>query len=504
IVHYVEENVLNSDLTQSQFRPLITDKNRDEQILSGNIGLDFGDNGIFRLNGLYSFGGYDENMHEDHFNIDNTNGQVLAAFEDTIFYFEGNKWEIGGDYERKIGRLGNLKTVFVLNQANRLDSIIQDHTEAGVKTNNFDSLADYQTKEQIFRTSITTPFGEKHSFEWGGEGAFNTLDKSQSFANAANDIAIVKENRYEVFATHNYTLGETASLQSTFTKEFSKVFQDREGITNTRKYSFLKPRFEFRYDFSGSDQLRIMSERKVSQLNLSNFIASRNIQDDSIDFGNPNLVPQKTWEHSISYEKRLSKDAGSFELKFKYEYISDHIDRIQIGEPLNYTSGVGNIGDAKKYGFDVKGNLRLGFLGLPKALLTASYTHSYHETTDPFTGKKRLMKQPLGRFWMIDFQHDLTELKTKYGFNIHHQAVNYRFDIRLLEELKALYHFGFYIEHTFKNIKAKFNTSHIFGDHKRGTKTFYVGDIKNNIIDSILTNKNHNAPEFYLSFQTTF
>jgi outer membrane receptor for ferrienterochelin and colicin len=504
-VYIVEEDVLNADETIRQFRPLQKQNNRDDLILSGNIGLDMGNNGLFRLNGLYSTGGKDEFSHEDHFDVDAGGNHTLAAYEDTVFDFAVDKWEVGGDYERKIGILGNLKALFIVNQSDHIDTITQDNTPTnGFTTNNFTSNADYTQKEQIIRASITTHLTKGHSLEWGGEGAFNTLDKAQLFADAADDIALVKEDRFEAFATHSFTISDKASLSSSLTAEFSKVGQEREGLTNSRSYNFLKPRFEFRYDFTGSDQLRLMSERKVSQLNLNHFIATRNVADDTITFGNPNLVPEKTWSHSISYEKRFPNDAGSIEVKLVYATIKDHIDRISIGDILDYTSGVGNVNDARKLGLEAKGNLRLAFLGLENAVVNASIFHYDNKTEDVFSGENRMISDPLARFWEIEFQQDLTDWNASYGFTFHHQARNDRHDIRLYESRTAGYHLFGYAEYTFDGIKAKFHVGHIFKDNKWSTKTIYVGDIQNDNVERFDNNHNWKSPDMYFSLQTTF
>lgn len=496
------EDVLNPDMSADQYRHMRSVRNRGEHNITGNIGYDMNDLGSFTLNGLYADIVYSDFRLENQFDIGADNTQTLAAFEDTVFDWRGNKWEVGGDYQNNLGAIGNFKTLFVLNSQDRVDSTIQDRTVGGVTTNNFDSLAVYTTSEQIVRSSITTPLAEGHSLEWGGEGAFTQLDKSQVFASAADDIAFVEEKRFEAFATHSFTISDAASLSSSVTGEFSKVFQNREGLTNTRKYNFLKPRFEFRYNFTGSDQLRVMSERKVSQLDLNHFVASRNIEDDSINFGNPNLVPEKTWEHIVSYEKRFPNDAGSVEVKVVYQGISDHIDRIQIGDTI--VSGVGNIGKAKKYGFDIDGNLRFGFIGLPQAMVTVSYSQRETETTDPFTGLERDTSDPRVKNWSVDFQHDISEWNFKYGFNVHHNYVTWRQDIFLREKRFAKIHTAFYAEYTYNSVKAKLNIGHPLGDRKMSDKTYYVGHITDDLIDRIENQRNKMLPDIYFSLQTTF
>lgn len=504
IVRTTDEEVLDGGDTLSQFRPLKTKQDKTEHIFNGNLGFDFGDNGLLRLNGLFLTNTYDENMKEDHLDFLGNDQYALAASENTLFDYNEDKWEIGGDYERSLGVLGNFKGLFVINNSHKKEDIVQYHTEGDTTETNFDSRADFTTKEQIIRTAITTDLFDSQSLEWGGEGAFNTLDKTQIFVGESEDIGVVKEDRYEIFATHNYNITPEASLQTSLTNEFSRIAQDREGTTNKRKYSYLKPRIELRYNVTDLDQLRFTSERKVSQLDLNNFIAKRNVADDSIDYGNPDLVPEKTWTHSIGYEKRLEKDAGSFELRLFYEDVKDHIDRIRIGDFADYNSGVGNIGDATKYGYEIKGNKRLGFIGLQNAMVTASFINTHSEVIDPFSGNERPTREPLGKFWRIDYEHVLPEYNAKYGLNLHHQVQNYRYDINLYERLKALYHLTYYIEYTYEKVKATLHVSHILGDNKRAWKTFYVNDQSSGIIERLDRQKNGKSPDIYFSLQTTF
>ena len=178
----------------------------------------------------------------------------------------------------------------------------------------FSSIAKYEEGETIVRSAMTTVVG-RHTLEYGGEVAFNTLDRRFAFNNDPLANAIVEEDRFELFVTHSLLLTEKINLQSALTEEYSKIFQDREGQTNDRSFRYLKPRVELRYDISRSDQFRFLVERTVSQLNLNEFVASRNIDDELINFGNPNLEPESIYGYSMSYERRFANDGGSVEFK---------------------------------------------------------------------------------------------------------------------------------------------------------------------------------------------
>lgn len=66
-------------------------------------------------------------------------------------------------------------------------------------------------------------------------------------------------------------------LQSSLTTEFSKIVANNilvGGAIDRRDTSFtyLKPRFNFRYDVTSLDQVRLLVEKKVSQLDFNNFV----------------------------------------------------------------------------------------------------------------------------------------------------------------------------------------------------------------------------------------
>ena len=501
-IHNVAEDILSSNFIKEGYRFLVNDKKDHKNIFTGNLGYNFQNGDQVRLNGLYSKASDDEFYIEDQFLVALGGGRVFTGVEEFIKEEAETNWEIGGDYQGDFGELGNLKALFVINKSDNLDTITQDQVTGNSRDRFFESVGEYALEEKIFRASMTSTINSSQILEWGGEGAFNILNKDQAFNVGGSDVAIVKEDRYEAFITHSWTLNNKMFLQSSFVEEFSTIFQDRLGVTNERSFKYLKPRFEFRYDVTGKDQIRIVAERTVSQLNLSNFVASRNTEDDTISFGNPDLVPEKRWVYSLGYEKRFDNDAGSIEAKISYEDISDHIDRILIGVD---ESATGNIGDGRWYGADIKANIRFGFIGIPNAVASLSYRYRDTQTTDPFTGLLRETKSLNPHYWNIDFQHELTDLNLMYGFNFHKRAASFRQDVYLTENRQFLFHSSLFGEYKFmENMKMRLDIRHIFNDRKKYYKTYYQGNIANNIVDRIDSQINETDTFFHLSFQATF
>ena len=502
-LNLVDEDVLDPDRMHREFRHLFNAQTRRNHIATGNLGYEFQSGAILQLNGLLSDNEQVYDRYEEQFLIGVAGAFMPNAIEVGDINNLNEEFEIGGDLEFGVGSLGRLKTLFVVNRRDNDDGIIQDTIVDDIISRLFSSIAKYEEGETIIRSAMTTVAG-RHTLEYGGEVAFNTLDRRFAFNTDPLAKAIVEEDRFELFVTHSLLLTEKINLQSALTEEYSKIFQDREGQTNDRSFRYLKPRVELRYDISQSDQFRFLVERTVSQLNLNEFVASRNIDDELINFGNPNLEPESIYGYSMSYERRFANDGGSVEFKASYEDISDHIDRVLIGVD---DAGVGNIGDAWRKSFAVNFNTRFGFVGLPSAVLTFSYTFEDSETKDPFTQEKRRIRYSTPDYFQISFRHDVEGTDFAYGFNAHRRSHRMRQDVSLFESTNFDIHLGSaFVEYNFtSNVKVRFAGAHFLNDDGRVfDKTFYDGNIFDGVIKRIDVQDWTIDPDYVLSLQATF
>ena len=501
----VNEDVLSSDRTPKQFRSLIRDEREAAHILTSTLAYKFTNGTTVALNGLYSEGDKQEDRAEDQYLANSHGPPTLFAVENGFIDETDSLLELGSDIEFDVGNIGRLKTLFVYNRSDSTETINQDIVSNGITTPFFSSYSQFDNGETIMRSTMNSNFGE-HTLEYGAEAAYNTLDATFSFNNAAFQNAIVKEDRYEIFVTHSTSLNEKVSLQSAFTGEFSSISQDRDGETNSRSFEFLKPRVELRYDLTPSDQFRVLVERTVSQLNLDDFVASRNVDDDMINFGNPDLQPESTWTSSLGYERRFNNDSGSLKMTLYYNKISNHIDKILIGNFDDASSGTGNIGDAERVGFDSVLNMRLGLLGLPSAVLTFTYGYKDAETIDPFTGGARQIKNNNPHRWVLQYRHDVENTKLSWGWNAHRNSgLRLRQDVSLRETTVYTNHLSIFSEFNFTTtMKARFEANHVHGDERTFDKTFYNGNIANNEIRRIDVQHDTYTTDFLLSLQATF
>jgi len=497
------EDILNPDRTPREFRILVSEENAYHHIYTGNLGYELENGARLRLNALYSDNEEIDDKLEDQFLAGSVVPQLPFAIEDGDFRNDYQEFEFGGDIEFQVGNIGRLRTLFVTNRTENRDVITQDSIANNTTTRLFSSIADYDENETIVRSAMNSIFG-RHSLEYGIEAAFNTLDRTFAFNGDPLQNAIVEEDRYEVFVTHSIPLADKISLQSSLTGEFSTILQNREGETNKRSFEFMKPRFELRYDLTSSDQFRLLTERTVSQLNLNDFVASRNVDDDIINFGNPNLEPESTWLFSLGYERRYANDGGSIEMKVLHERVSNYIDKILIGTD---DSGVGNIGSARKLNFETDLNTRFGFIGFPSAVLTISYTYEDSETTDPFTGQKRTTHNSTPHYFSVRFCHDLEGIAFAYGSRGHRRSGRQRQDVSLHEVADFEVHLSTaFAEYNFtSNLKVRFEASHFLNqDGRTFNKTFYNGNIANDVVRRIDLQDNRVNSDVVLSLQATF
>ncbi len=526
-----------------------------EQILTGNfdrfghkintnLSYDFDDGSRFRLNGLFEPNGVNGKEWRDK-----TSDTLRPIFWDTDR--DDKKWEIGGDYSRNLGVLGALKSLFVINQTT-FDQTVYRFKGSGVERYEFTrDITDEDRSEKIFRASLTKAIGQKQSLEVGGEAAINTF--SQKFDNfdrsdIASDLLLdtsdnveIKENRYEIFANHSYNISSSMVLQSSLTTEFSKIiadniFQNGQFDRRDTAFTYLKPRLYFRYDFTEQDQLRALVEKKVSQLNFSNFITRFDPQELLYREGNTEIRPEQTWDFELTYEHRLDNDAGSLEGGIFYRKYVDHISTTDFTQyvdfdlnPLaspddffglppdqalrdyvddtgdSYIAKSGNIPSAKAYGVKLTSNLRLGFIGIPDATFSVNYTYEKRRVIDQFTGLERNFDRHSDHNVDINFRHDITDYKITYGFEIRARSEFQRHYITYYWPNHPAANIKLFAEKTiFNNYKLRFEAEGI--TRKRGSSTYWVysDHIRFNDLSERQEKKNTRPVELRISLQGTF
>lgn len=363
---------------------------------------------------------------------------VSVSFEREDVPSTADNWEFGGDYEHNFSDGGKFKLLGIINERNNtmtrerfVSPIIgQDET----KNLFLDTGSRYQ--ERILRTSYAWDVAENHSLELGLEGAQTTQDSSLKLGlnvpgatstehggltpiSVPNAISEVEEIRYEGFAIHNWQINSRMSLESSLLYEVSEIEQSGD-VNKKRDFDFLKPKLDFRFDLSRSFQLRMSAEKDVSQLSFRDFSAGTNQQDDDQDTvaGNPEMEQEEVWRYNINLDYRLPNDGGVLNSRFFYYDVGKSIGKIDISPDAdNLISTNGNVGDGKVFGLYLNASIRLGFLNLPQAVITAGLNLEDAYLYDPLIGKKRTII-PFDRGAVrLGFRHDIPEQNLSYGLN---------------------------------------------------------------------------------------
>lgn len=363
---------------------------------------------------------------------------ISTSYEREDIPATADNWEFGGDYEHNFDDGGKFKLIGIINERNNaitrerfVSSVIgQDET----KNLFLDTGSRYQ--ERILRTSYAWSVAENQSLELGLEGAQTTQDSSLKLGlnvpgapssshggltpiSVPNAVSEVEEIRYEGFAIHNWQLNSRMSLESSLLYEVSEIEQTGD-INKKRDFDFIKPKLDFRFDISNSFQLRMSAEKDVSQLSFRDFSAGTNQQDDDQDTvaGNPELEQEETWRYNINLDYRLPNDGGVLNSRFFYYDVGNSIGKIDISPDADtLLSTNGNVGDGKVFGLYLNASIRLGFLNLPQAVVTAGLNLEDAYIYDPLIGKKRTVI-PFDRGAVrLGFRHDIPEQNLSYGFN---------------------------------------------------------------------------------------
>jgi len=425
-------------------------------------------------------------------------------------------WEVGGDLENRIGTDGTLKTrlIYTDKTSDESEFVSLSSTIPGNVPSESLVLSDELETEAIIRSSYSWPLTGTQNLELGIEGAQNTLEKDvQLFEILAdgtltpivlfNSDSDVEENRYEFFSTHFWQMREDIALESALNFEYSKIEQAGIDVNNARSFTYIKPRFDLRWDINDSTQFRSSLERTVSQLDFGDFVASFDDEDDQVDAGNPDLEPEKAWEWKFTFEKRLAEDAGVLEAQIYYNDIEDHIDKVAATDII---SAAGNIGDAEHYGVQLKGSWRLAPIGLEGAVIDLTYNFQETETTDPFTGETRHMRfKPHDRY-SVRFRHDLAEWKINYRIDIDWWGAREQHDITYRDRSNSLSpNLNASIQYRLTNsLLLWFDSRFVIDSHQRRVRERYDGNIADDVLLRTEVREQYRRSEFIVGLRGQF
>ena len=225
-------------------------------------------------------------------------------------------YEVAGDYEFGLGP-GRLKLIGIHQfehspfDTRAITAFFSDAPDVG---NRFTRVAD--ESESIARAEYRWKAGVA-DWQVSAEGALNSLDNvsglftllpSGEFRQIAlpGGSARVQEERAEVRATYGRPLSSSVTVQASLGAEYSNLGLSSAGGSSR---SFYRPKGYLSAAWKASPRLDVNAklERKVGQLNFSDFLASENLQNENSNAGNPDLVPPQSWEVDLSGTRNLGR-----------------------------------------------------------------------------------------------------------------------------------------------------------------------------------------------------
>jgi len=368
-----------------------------------------------------------------------TRTPVTATGDDslTIATEREDEWnlEVDGDYEFPLLN-GQLKITGVVDREHSPTSrgfSVFDPQTGFVEASRFDQTA--EELELIGRVEYSWSPSEGGDWQLAGEGAYNELDIEQRLLTRDPGMTFVagplsgfnvSEDRFEGTMTHSRPIGDKWDLQASVGAEYSKLMQERVGLASVEPREFVRPKGFLSATYKVDDSLQIRSkvERDVGQLNFFDFISSVDLQEDLDRSANPDLIPSQSWLASLEFDKDFGQ-GNTFRVEFYGAAISDTVDRIPIGVDGD---GVGNIGKAYRYGFDVATTLKGDRWGLPGTELNLILDWRDSTVDDPVLGFGRRLNGDKKIYYEASYRHDIPATDWAYGAYLEHyiSAERYR------------------------------------------------------------------------------
>lgn len=521
------EHSRNGDFSLNDTRDQDRYSDQKTYSLNANLAYALSDRDRIAFNGLYNESDPPQRVFRTVTDLNPT--IPVVSFEREAIPATSEDWEFGGDYEHGFDNGSRLKVLFIVNEKDnhitreRFISSPEDPVES--KSLFLDTTRLY--KERIIRSSYTMNLANGQGLELGIEGAQTIQDSglrlglptgavgSPEFGGLTpipfpNAFSTVEEIRYEPFAIHNWQINSRMSLESSLIAEYSEIEQTGD-VNNTRDFDFIKPKLDFRFDINGALQFKSSLEKVVSQLSFSDFSRATNEQDDDQDTvaGNPQLDPEESWQAQVGFDYRLPNDGGALNVSYFYYLYDNKIGKIDVSpSATELVSTNGNVSSAAAYGLITNASIRLGFLGLPTALVTAALTLQESEFHRDSLAPMEHGFPPYDRGgYRFGFRHDVPALSLNYGVNYFGRIngnrtmfdIDNRFDFVVPSNLSA------FVEKVgFGGLTYRLEASNLENDMKCADRRRYSGYIVDNVLNEIEYNCTTTGRQFSFKVRGTF
>ncbi|MEO6386892.1 MAG: TonB-dependent receptor plug domain-containing protein [Croceibacterium sp.] len=396
----------------------------DNPKLSGSLKWDGPGTSVGHFNASYQRGFF--NLHDDE---ERTRPGGIDRHRDYDARDRPYNYELGGDFEFALGP-GRLKLIGLERYEHSRYSEDAVFIYADNSPNTGGRYASVSgTGEHIARGEYSWKMlgGD---WQLAAEAAFNRYNGEAHLFNLdpagttfvetpfPNGTGGVNEDRYEAVLTQGRQLASNLSLQIGLGGEYSKLSQTGPmGLTRT----FQRPKGSASLSWTphrGLD-LSLRLSRQVGQLSFEDFLARVDLNQNTGNAGNAELVPPQSWNLDFEAKKDLAA-WGTTTLKLYGRWYNDYIDFIPL--PGGVESR-GNIASARNYGANWVSTIKLDPIGFKGAKIDADLTLEDSNLRDPLTGQSRSFSNHFDRRADITLRHDIPSSDWAWGLGVSYNHV---------------------------------------------------------------------------------
>ena len=328
--------------------------------------------------------------------------------------------EMGGDWERQLSSRTSVKLLALATQRDKgSDERYTTLPTTGLGRSTF-IRRESESGEYIGRAIWSFSPKSGRNLEAGAEVAFNFLEsgldidvdvgrgRQPTVLPVANTK--VEEVRGEVFLTQTSNPTAQLRIEKGVVVETSRITQSGDA-NQERSFTFVKPRLVATWTPSPREQVRLRLERDVAQLDFNEFASAVSLFDGTVDLGNPNLEPERTWRAQLDWERRFGAKAV-LTLSAFYERVEAVQDQIPVRSQFD---APGNLGDGWRAGGRIDALLPLDSFGLPRGELRLRGLAQDTRVDDPLTGQPRRFAGETHWRYSIDLRQPLPNQNLAWG-----------------------------------------------------------------------------------------
>ena len=344
------------------------------------------------------------------------------------------------------------------------------------------------------------------------ERAFNSLDQRGGLFFLNSEGAFeeapfpegtgeVQEVRYESIATLSRPLGRSLDLQIAAGGEISYLDRVDDPAPARR---FFRPKGSLNLGWRPAQgwDASLKIARRVGQISFYDFLDQLNLQSDTENAGNPDLVPPQSWEADVE----VGRDFGAWgktRLRTWFHRVEDIVDRIPIGED---GEGIGNLPLARRLGLESTSTIQFDPIGWVGAKIDVTVGYEKTSVRDPLTGEKRPISGNRNRWASMELRHDIPRTDFAWGASASHSHYGLRYRLNELSlNNEGPWWIGGYVEH--KNIMGltvRAQVSNIFNARHHVHRTFFSGFRNSSPITGTQVHNQLIGPLFSLRVKGTF